>query len=286
MISVIVSSHKEIDFFGFSQSLFETIGVPYELIKIENPGQFSISKAYNLGAEKAKFEYLIFVHEDVVFVTPGWGIKHMNLYKTHPELGIVGVAGSMKKSSLPTGWGTGTGEFDRIHLIQIHNKKEEFQSTGKSTDRFEVVRVLDGVFLSTTKEIWSNFRFDENLQGYHLYDIDFSLRVSQKWKAIISYEILLKHFSSGNYNSDWVDKTLEYHQDKVKSSLFDQHFELVSKSRRAWYKALAFGNINSSLRKKYLSRMGFDFFSSIHAFAFRFPWFGKKIFKLIEIVGL
>ncbi len=286
MISVIVSSHKEEDFSVFCQSLAETIGVQYELIKIENPGKFSISKAYNLGAEKAKFDCLLFVHEDVTFETPDWGGKLLNLYSSLPDLGMVGVAGSIKKSFLPTGWGTGTGEYDRIHLIQTIGEKEEFQSNKKSAERFEDVKVLDGVFISTKREIWSALRFDESLQGYHLYDIDYSLRVSQAWKGVISYEILLKHLSAGNYNSDWVEKTLDYHLNKKKSVLFDVDFDLVSKSRRAWYKALTFSDVSPSIRKKYLRNMGVDFSSAIHAFSFRFPWVGKKIFKVLRNLGL
>lgn len=286
MISVIVSSHKEDDFSVFSQSLSETIGVQYELIKIENPGKFSMSKAYNLGAEKAKFDYLLFVHEDVTFVAQNWGHKLLKLYNSLPDLGMVGVAGAIKKSFLPTGWGTGTGEFDRIHLIQTMGDREVYQSTKKSTERFEAVKVLDGVFICTKREIWSSLRFDESLQGYHLYDIDFSLRASQVWKVVISYEILLKHLSAGNYNSDWVEKTLDYHLNQEKSVLFDMDFDLVSKSRRAWYKALTFSVVNPSIRKKYLRNMGVDFFSAVHAFSFRFPWVGKKIFKVLGNLGL
>lgn len=286
MISIIVSSHKEDDFLKFSSSLQSTIGVAYELIKIENSNQYSLSEAYNSGAQKAKFELLVFVHEDVTFNSSDWGITLINLFDQVPSLGIVGVAGALKKSQLPTGWGTGTAWFDRINLIQASDDGEEFQTTRKATEPMEPVKVIDGVFLATKKKIWEKVKFDEALDGYHLYDIDFSLRVTESYLGILSYEIVLTHYSKGNYQSEWVEKTLAYHHREDKKQLFDPDMSYASKSRRAWYKALTYGDISTSLRVEYLKQMGFDLRSCVHAFAFRFPFFGKRIFNLLSKIGL
>lgn len=286
MISVIVSSYSEGDFLKFSTSLENTISVDYELIKIENPGKFSLSEAYNIGGRKAQFDILLFVHEDVTFVSEGWGITLISLFDANPSLGIVGVAGSHKKSFLPTGWGTGTSEFDRINLIQASPSKEELHSTRRANEATENVKVIDGVFLATTKKTWEEVKFDESVFGFHIYDIDFSLQVTQKYLGVISYEIILKHFSNGNYNSDWVKKTLEYHARNDKEILFDPDASYISKSRRAWYKALTFGDIEKNLRVEYLNKMGFDPLSLLHAFAFRFPVVGRPFFHLLSLVGL
>jgi hypothetical protein len=286
LISVIVSSYKPEDFLTFSLSLAETIGVPFELIRIDNPNKYSLSEAYNQGAEQAKFEILVFVHEDVTFVTECWGQILAGLFNSNPEIGIIGVAGSLKKSFLPTGWGTGLGEFDRIYLIQAVVGKEDLHSTCRAGETYEEVKVLDGVMMATPKAVWSSVRFDEELEGYHVYDIDFSLRVTKSWKGLLSYEILLKHFSMGTYDSDWVQKTLEYHQKVGKSSLFEKEITYASKSRRAWYKALTPCAISTQGRSAYLKLMGVDLFSSLHAFSFRFPWVGNKIFKLLNFIGL
>lgn len=286
MISIIVSSYREEDFSKFEQSLRSTIGVPLELIKMENPNKMSVSKAYNLGGQKAQFDILLFVHEDVTFVSENWGKTLISLFETKENLGIVGVAGSLKKSFLPTGWGTGTSEFDRINLIQVSNGQEEFQSTRKSQESTECVKVLDGVFIATTKQIWEEYKFDESVTGYHLYDIDFSLRVTQKFLGLITYDILIKHFSLGNYNTEWVKMTLDYHNKKEKQSLFDQDQSYLSKSRRAWYKALTFGEIAKDQRAEFYKQMGYDLLSVVHAFSFRFPLVGRRIFYLLSIVGL
>ncbi|WP_051287221.1 glycosyltransferase [Algoriphagus mannitolivorans] len=286
MISLVVSSYRKEDFTKFSSSVEETIGVPFEIIKIENRNQFNLSKAYNQGARQAQFDCLVFVHEDVTFESEGWGRSLISLFGDNPDVGIVGVAGAIKKSYLPTGWGTGTSLFDRIHMNQGSQNGTEFQSTQKENAVFEKVKVLDGVFLATQKDIWEEFPFDESLDGFHLYDIDFSLRITQKYTGIISYEILLTHYSTGNYDSDWVQKTLNYHSRVDKRDLFDRDESYFSKSRRAWYKALTFPKIHLIQRKKFLDQMGMDLLSSVHAFCFRFPWIGRIVFKSLAVLGL
>lgn len=286
MISIIVSSYKEEDFLKFVSSLNCTIGVPYELIKIDNPNKYSLSKAYNIGGQKAQFDILVFVHEDVIFVSDNWGRILNKLFDETHKLGIVGVAGSLKKSSLPTGWGTGTAEFDRINLIQATSNQEKIHSTRKATESSEQIKVLDGVFIATTRKIWREFKFDESVPGYHVYDIDFSLRVTQHFIGLITYEILLKHFSIGNYNTEWVKMTLEYHKRVEKLTLFDQDDSHYSKTRRAWYKALTFGEIAREKRIEFLNKMGYDFLSLIHAYSFRFPFLGRRIFYLLSFIGL
>lgn len=286
MISIIVSSNKEEYFSNFKNSLNNTIGVPYELIKIENPNKFSLSEAYNIGGEKARFEILLFVHEDVIFVSENWGQTLKKLFEENQKLGIVGVAGALKKSSLPTGWGTGTSKFDRINLIQVFDDQEKIHTTRKAKETAEEIKVLDGVFIATPKIVWEKFKFDKSVSGFHVYDIDFSLRVTQYYTGIISYEILLKHFSIGNYNSEWVKMTLEYHKRNDKFSLFDLGDSFASNIRRAWYKALTFGDISEEMRIEFAKQMGKDFLSLIHAFAFRYPGIGRNIFKLISFIGL
>ena len=73
MLSIIVSSYQPENFSALEKNIAETCGVDYELIKIDNPGIMGIPKAYNKGAKKARFENLLFLHEDVLFHTQNWG---------------------------------------------------------------------------------------------------------------------------------------------------------------------------------------------------------------------
>lgn len=80
MISIIASTHNPTFFQRFSEKVQETIGVDFEIIGIENHTQYSICEAYNIGADKAKYPYLCFVHEDVIFRTKDWGKYLIDVY--------------------------------------------------------------------------------------------------------------------------------------------------------------------------------------------------------------
>lgn len=283
MISIIVSSYKEDLFNEFSKSVENTIGAPYEILRIINHNQYSIGEAYNLGAQKSKYNILCFVHEDVIFISKDWGKRLMELYGQRSDIGIIGVAGCIKKSFLPTGWGTGIPRHDRINLIQGYESSVLFQTSRTGVDSFDVVKVLDGVFLSTPKKIWEEFKFDESLKGFHLYDIDFSLRITSQYQGIVSYDIQLIHLSEGGYNTDWLDATLVYHARKDKQTLFDFSRNDISGIRRSWYRFLLNKNIEKSFRKKYLKQMGVDILSFCYAFAFYNPTIGKPLLKIFVI---
>ena len=69
MLSIIISSYQPHYYTALEKNIAATCGVEYELIKIDNPGLMGLCQAYNKGAEKAKYEYLLFLHEDVNVLT-------------------------------------------------------------------------------------------------------------------------------------------------------------------------------------------------------------------------
>jgi hypothetical protein len=92
-----------------SDSIEKTIGdVEYEIIGIENHAKYSLCEAYNIGASKAKFSYLCFMHEDILFWTKNWGNHLINLMLSDKKIGLVGVMGTKFKSTYPKySWGAG-----------------------------------------------------------------------------------------------------------------------------------------------------------------------------------
>ena len=108
MISIIISTYNSVLFEKISQSIEKTIGVEYEIVPIENHAKYSLCEAYNLRFEKAKYKYLCFVHEDVVFLTQQWGSRLISIMKEDESIGLIGVAGTKFKSTYPNvSWGTG-----------------------------------------------------------------------------------------------------------------------------------------------------------------------------------
>lgn len=210
MISIIVSTHKPEFFQRFSENLKKTIGIEYELIGIENYAQYSICEAYNLGIKLAKYPFLCFVHEDIIFKTQNWGKRMISLMENDQNIGLIGVAGSKFKSSYPlSGWGQGPSlnKFKRGQITHYYDNNELYEDFDFSTEKkeFEEVVCLDGIFLFTKNEVLNHCKFDDKTLNYfHGYDTDFSLQVFFKnYKVIVDRKIELIHYSKGNYNKEY-----------------------------------------------------------------------------------
>ena len=59
----------------------------------------------------------------------------------------------------------------------------------------------------------SDKKFDASLfKGYDCYDLDFSLQTGVEGKNIVTYEILLEHFSAGNFSGKWINETIKFNK--------------------------------------------------------------------------
>lgn len=218
MLSIIVSSYQEEYFTQFSENIKETIGddFQYEIIQQWNPGLMGICEAYNKGAEKAKYDNLLFVHEDVLFETKDWGSILIE-YLKNDSIGCVGVAGNAVKSLFPIAW----WDIKETEFLHINQKMKDNQLIEKRlmTNNNEVV-LLDGVFIGVRKNVWNEIKFNDCLlKGFHGYDIDFSARVFKKYNNVVVNDILLTHFSEGSPNKAWFsDLTKVYDYTKKKLS--------------------------------------------------------------------
>lgn len=216
MISVIISSVNKAHLQQVSENINATIGVPYEIIATDNSeGKQGICEVYNKGMMRAQYDILCFMHEDVLIKTNNWGKKLLALFEQDPKLGLVGIAGSSYKPLAPSGVG-GYGVNTHYHnFIQSYKyKKKRSMHVYSNPDKQSLAEVvcIDGVFMAATREVAEEFMFDEiTLKGFHGYDIDFSLSVSQKYKVAVTFDILLNHFSEGLYNDIWMEENLKLH---------------------------------------------------------------------------
>lgn len=221
MISVIICSINKSLAKQVQQNIAATIGVSWECIVVDNVElPKSITSVYNAGASKAKFDTLCFVHEDVVFKTQNWGQTLVKYFENDSKLGLVGVAGSKYKSKIPSGWYTSIGAIDCCNIIHLNNTGHEqkmYNNPVKGLQVQEVV-VLDGVLLVCPKKVWQEVKFDDQiLHGFHLYDLDFSFRIAQKYKVIVTFEINMVHLTQGgSFGDQWLEYTLLWHKKMCK----------------------------------------------------------------------
>ncbi len=217
MISVIICSTSKEYLEQVQQSIRTTIGVDYELLfydnKTENKG---ICEVYNFLATQARYPYLCFVHEDIMFNTLNWGQVITDIFKDE-KVGLIGVAGSKYKSQYFSGWYNGNIEFDCefiIHQDRVTDNKETIYLNPEPGKTIQEVVCIDGVFICTTKEIWEKVKFNEkDLKGFHFYDIDFSARIFALSKIIVTYGIEIIHLThGGDFGDRWLVEAIKWHQ--------------------------------------------------------------------------
>lgn len=214
MISIIVCSINNKYFEQLKKSIEDTIGdIPYEIIRIDNNKEkLSITKAYNLGISKSNYNYLVFVHEDVLFHTNNWGTLLVNIFERDKEMGLLGVSGAKYKSKFPSaGWHT-KDELLNINIYQHYNNgnKPAIDLKGFASDIEDVV-VIDGVFMVLDKS--KGIVFNEKINGFHCYDLAISLDVlKSKYKVKVTNQILIEHLSIGNANVSFIESILRFHR--------------------------------------------------------------------------
>ena len=207
MISILVSSKSPDIFCSLQKNIYESIGdVGFELLHYENyEGRVGLCKIYNDLAKSARYENLIFLHEDVLFHTIGWG-KKIDEVLRNKNIGLVGLLGSTVITKVPSSWAKQDKNFNYGKIIQTGDLEKTFNATEDLTN----VIAIDGVFMATRKSVWDEIKFNEILvKGFHGYDFQFSMEVYEKYEVVVTNDIILEHFSKGNFTIDWVDTTFK-----------------------------------------------------------------------------
>ena len=236
-----------------------------------------ICEAYNKGAEQAQYQILCFVHEDVEFVTQDWGRIVCGYFEKIDNLGALGVSGGFK-TRMVTGWGSGIPSWDHMHILHGESLIKTF-----SEESIEV-NTLDGVIIFTRKKVWSEVLFDKFIPGFHLYDIDYTYRVSKQYKVLVIGCLLLKHYSSGNFGKDWINAVIRYHRKKNIFSDIPLNNHQKSQIRKFYYSFSQSGMYEMSLyyKLKYLFVLGVDKDSLKCAIGFLFIRYWHKFHRFIK----
>ena len=286
MISIIVSTYRKNFYVELIQNIAETIGeTQYEVVPIENDGQFSICEAYNKGAEKSKYDYLLFIHEDVEFETRGWGKILTEKYFTLPNCGILGLAGNRKKFHLPGGVNSGLAQSTLLFLRHKGEVKKAYEIYDDSPIQ---VKVVDGVFLAMKREVWKKLKFDETIKGFHFYDIDISLRAAEIYQNYLIHDFYFVHFSKGNFGKEWLQTCIKFN--KRNFYKFDNPTKLeIEQIQKYWYTRLFDEKISFYLRLLFVLNMKFNRLSIKYAIHFLIKnkqvWkFAKKVKSFFKIV--
>ena len=213
MISIVICSRAKTIGAVLSENIKDTIGCEYELIVVDNSqNQYSIFKAYNLGIEKSKGDFLCFAHDDILFHTEGWGLLVLDVFEQNKKLGLLGIAGAKTKTKMPSAWWD-CPEADKLLYIKQHlrNGNIEDWKKGFINRNIEKVVVIDGVFMIARRN--DKFSFHESFEGFHCYDLNISFEyIKLGYEIMVSNLILVEHFSLGKLDKNWYYPTLQMHK--------------------------------------------------------------------------
>lgn len=194
------------------ENIAATIGVPFEWMPFDNRGTGrGICSVYNACAGRAQYDLLCFVHEDVRFLTPGWGAC-LAAKLRESDCGAIGFAGSTVKLRRMTGWNTDKPE-QRCNYVQYMHGRGHRRHRNPGGETYTPVVSLDGMCLFVRRDVWSEVRFDEDtLRGFHCYDLDFTIATAVRWRNYVCNEVLVEHFSEGAYSPGWLEDMRRLHE--------------------------------------------------------------------------
>lgn len=189
------------------------------------------------------------MHDDLIIETMNWGQILIN--KIGDDDRLIGLAGSKIFTGMPIGWTSGINEID---FCFVNHKNDKFKNP---ENIFERVKIIDGVFLFTTRRIVEEIKFSNEIKGFHFYDIDFSYRVSLKFPVFVTSSLQCIHDSKGNFNTSWVKASIIFSRRfKHIRPLIQKQF--ISEIRLFWYSRLKNEQISLLFRILYVFNLGIE----------------------------
>lgn len=210
-ISVVISSRlKEEESADFLSMLSKTSEWPIRVMYVINENGIALTKIYSsmLSDNRTDSDIMVFVHDDVEFLRPGWGKELVRLFNTNKKYGIIGVAGSAQFDENGAWW-----QYEKKYGQVLHkvDGKSWLTIFSPLLDKdLEEVCVIDGLFMAVNRRRIRK-DFDTDIEGFDMYDIDFCLAnyLSGKCKIGVTTNIRLAHKSAGDLKESWY-KNREY----------------------------------------------------------------------------
>jgi glycosyltransferase involved in cell wall biosynthesis len=187
-----------------------------QVIEKVNNGEKNLSQVYNEIISESIHDVVVLCHDDIYFDTKNW-LKKIIKHFEKTEYSILGMAGTTHMPSSGMWWENRSKMFGIVNHESEGRKWESKYSDSLGNDVKEVV-VVDGVFIALNRtKIKQNF--DESVEGFHMYDINFCFRnFLEGVKIGVITDVRITHKSVGMTNEQW-DKNRQIFSEKYKNSL-------------------------------------------------------------------
>ena len=216
MISVIYSTREDNQ--KHLQHIKDTCGVhKMEVIQYINNGEYSLTELYNKALQETTNNIVVFCHDDIIFETKNWGRKILKIFEKNEEYGIIGVAGSRELPESGMWWENPLHMYGQVY--HKHNGKKWLSKYSDKKNNFiDNVVLVDGLFFCVDKNKIKT-TFDESVEGFHFYDVDFCFRnYLEGVKIGVTSDIDITHLSIGQTNEQW-EENRKLFSEKYKDDL-------------------------------------------------------------------
>ena len=163
---------------------------PYELILVDNTAQKyeSASNALNKGAQDAKGDYLMFVHQDVSLGSR-YNLKYAEeVLAGLPDLGAAGVAGRAKNGG---------------YSIMHHGIPPSPVPNCFGMTKPVRTQTLDECLIMVPKSVFKVIQFDEKTcDDWHLYTVDYCLSLANLGFKVYVLPMYVYHQSLGTHDAN------------------------------------------------------------------------------------
>jgi glycosyltransferase involved in cell wall biosynthesis len=159
-----------------------------------------LTKQRNIGINESQGKYIFFFDDDVILNSKFIQV----IYETFNHFEHFNIGGVMGRITNVTINNCLKHKFDKIFkklffLTELGTGKIKLSGfpSVRNDENLSVVNILSGGITAYKRDVFVDFCFDENLTGYsYLEDIDFSYRVSQKFRLLYQPLARCEHFAT------------------------------------------------------------------------------------------
>ena len=174
-------------------------GVAHQIVGVHDAR--SLCEAYNRALRDAHGDIVIFSHDDVDILAPDFAAI---LTAALGRFDLVGVAGATRAAGPAWSW----AGHPHVHGWITHRSADDGGWRVSISSPWPVVagaQLLDGVLIAGWRRVFEAVPFDaETFDGFHFYDLDFTLRAARAgWRIGVCAELMLVHHSEGHFGVDW-----------------------------------------------------------------------------------
>jgi GT2 family glycosyltransferase len=193
---VVDSSEPSLETFTEFVNIFTQVQFPAtQLIYLHTQPGLTLQR--NQGIAQTKTDVVFFFDDDVVLY-PRYIEYLMEIFQAHPEYGggmgtITGIRSTQKRPD---------DILRRFFLLVQSGAEGRMQKSGLPThshgrSEFMEVEILSGCGAAYRSGVFKEFSFDEATTGYsYMEDVDFSYRVSRRYKLFYDPRVILEHHHS------------------------------------------------------------------------------------------